>query len=349
MLLLVIRTNDTIYNKLQESILMGINKNKRILRHLRLQSFQKSYYPTDDHVRPFYGQSWNQVFRMPETRSTAKEYLKVYTEQFLFWKKCDLNHYPWFRQAVYKIDEIYMDVHKIVDNEDVFWLLDGLDRRSQNHEIVDAVNKLLVKRLSQSVHETRLIFEEAVNKDHSLQECKENRKNYYRLVEIEHLVRKNGIELPGLTKEFKESSLHLPDRVNSLIKVGRYVRPSFFVQITTSNYVLEAHEKYSTYRESDHNKDFTRDIIAKIESKKDVISSSKKEVNQLRKDLHEAKKIISNLTSGAYRDKYSREEADDLLSSSKNKVVSMTARLKQLCDIIKCTQGEVNELEKEIY
>ena len=101
---------------------------------------------------------------MPETRSVAKEYLKVYTEQFLFWKKCNLDEYPWLNQAVYKIDEIYMDVHKIVDNEDVFWLLDGLDRRSQNHEIIDAVNKMLVKQLSHSVTETKRIFDEAVKK-----------------------------------------------------------------------------------------------------------------------------------------------------------------------------------------
>lgn len=327
---------------------MGINKNKRILRHLRLQSFQKSYYPTDDHVRPFHGQSWKQVFRSPAIKSLAKDYLKIYTEQFLFWKNCNLDNYFWIEQAVYKIDEIYMDVHKIVNNKDVSWLLDRLSKHNQDHEIVDAVNKMLVKLLNQSVTETRHIFDEAVNKDHALQEYEENLKNYYRLIEIEQLVRKNGIEISGFTAEFKKSSVHLPDEVSGLIKVGRYIRPSAFVQMTIEDYVLEFHEKYSTYQESSHNKYFTRDITERIKSKKNVISSNKKEVNQLRKDLHETKKIISNLVSGAYKYNYFREETDDLLSSNKDKLVSMTARFKHLCDINNCLQEEIYGLEREI-
>lgn len=328
---------------------MSINRNKRILRHLRLESFQKSYYPTGDHVRPFYGQSWKQVFRMPETRSAAKEYLRVYTEQFLFWKKCNLDEYPWLNQAVYKIDEIYMDVHKIVDNEDVFWLLDGLDRRSQNHEIIDAVNKMLVKQLSHSVTETKRIFDEAVKKDQSLQEYKENRKNYYRLINIKQIVRKNGIEISDFTAELKKSDVDSPRKVSGLIKIGRYVRPSFFVQMTTENYTLEVHKKYSNFRESDHNKCFTMIIEDKIKSKKDVISSNKKGIDQLEKDLHNTKSIIYHLESGSCKDKCSKEKADNLLSSNRDKVVLMTARIKQARDINNCLQREIYELEREIY
>ena len=60
-------------------------------------------------------------------------------------------------------------------------------------------------------------------------------------------------------------------------------------------------------------------------------------------------RIVYKIESGFYKDKYSKEEADDLLSSNRDKVVLMTARLKQLCDIINSFQREVNELEKEIY
>ena len=328
---------------------MSINKNKRILRHLRLESFQKSYYPTDDHVRPFYGQSWNQVFRMPETRSAAKEYLRVYTEQFLFWKKCDLDKYPWLKRAVYKIDKIYMDVHKIVDNEDVFWLLDGLNKQSQNHEIVDAVNKMLVNRLNQSLDETRQVFNEAVDKDNALQEYKENRKNYHHLINIERLVRKNGIEISDFTAEPEKSDVDLPYGISGLIKVVRYVHPSFFVQLITKRYVLKVHNKYSNYQESNHNENFIRNIENKIKYKKDVISSKEKDVERLREDLYKTRRIVYKIESGFYKDKYSKEEADDLLSSNRDKVVLMTARLKQLCDIINSFQREVNELEKEIY
>ena len=69
----------------------------------------------------------------------------------------------------------------------------------------------------------------------------------------------------------------------------------------------------------------------------------------MREDLYEARRIVYRLEYGFYKDKYSKEEADNLLSSNRDKVALMTARLKQLCDLIKCTQGEVDELEKEIY
>lgn len=286
---------------------------------------------------------------MPETRSAAKEYLRVYTEQFLFWKKCDLDDYPWLNQATYKIDEIYMDVHKIVDNKDVSWLLDGLSKQDRGHEIVDAVNKMLIKRLNQSVAETRRIFDEAVKKDHALQEYEENRENYYRLINIRQIVRKNGIEISDLTAELKKSDVDSPCKVSGLIKISRYVRPSFFVQMTTENYTLEVHKKYSNFRESDHNKCLTMIIEAKIKSKKDVISSNKKGIDQLEKDLHNTKSIIHNLESGSYKDKYSKEKADNLLSSNRDKVVLMTARIKQARDINNCLQREIYELEREIY
>lgn len=183
---------------------MSINKNKRILRHLRLESFHNSYYPTYDHVRPFFGPSWKQVFRSPATKSLAKEYLTVYTEQFVFWKRCDLDHYPWFRQAVYKIDEIYMDVHKIANDDDVAWLLDGLSKQNQNHEIVDAVNKMLADRLNQSILETRRIFDEAISKDHDLQEYRENLSNRSRVSQLEELVKENGIKIPDSPSELAQ-------------------------------------------------------------------------------------------------------------------------------------------------
>ena len=228
---------------------MSINRNKRILRHLRLESFQQPKKT----VRPFYGQSWNQVFQSPATKSLAKEYLKVYTEQFLFWKKYDLNHYPWFRQAVYKIDEIYMDVHKIVDNKDVSWLLDGLSKQSQNHEIVDAVNKMLVDRLNQSILETRRLFDEAVSKDHDLQEYRENLSNRSRVSQLEELVKENGIKIPDSPSELAQPIGSEPEEMKNLIKVGRYVRPSFFVQLITEECHIETHYKYSTNHEKKHN------------------------------------------------------------------------------------------------
>lgn len=232
---------------------MTINKNKRILRHLRLESFHNSYYPTYDHVRPFFGPSWKQVFRSPATKSLAKEYLKVYTDQFLFWKKCDLNHYPWFRQAVYKIDEIYMDVHKIANNDDVAWLLDGLSKQNQNHEIIDAVNKMLVDRLNQSILETRRLFDEAVSKDHDLQEYRENLSNRSRVSRLEEIVKESGVEIPDSPSEFTQITVSEPEDMSDLIKVGRYVRPSFFVQLITEECHIETHDKYSTNHEKKHN------------------------------------------------------------------------------------------------
>ena len=349
MLLLVIRTNDTIYNKLQESILMGINKNKRILRHLRLQSFQKSYYPTDDHVRPFFGPSWKQVFRSPVTKSLAKEYLKVYTDQFLFWKKCDLNHYPWFRQAIYKIDEIYMDIHKIVDNDDVSWLLDGLSKQNHSHEIVDAVNKVLDDRLNQSILETRRIFDEAISKDHDLQDYRENLSNRSRVLRLEEIVKENGVEIPDSPSEFTQITVSEPEDMRDLIKAGRYVRPSFFVQLITEECHIKTHEKYSTNHEKKHNEWASNRLKPEITEKRRNIYRNDEKIKNLKGDLSEAKYIIHNITSGALENRWSEERKEDLLSFSMDKEVRLTAEIQHLQEANNSLQEEINELRSKLF
>ena len=328
---------------------MSINRNKRILRHLRLESFQNSYYPTDDHVRPFYGQSWKQVFRLPETRSAAKEYLSVYTEQFLFWKKCNLDDYPWLKQAIYKIDEIYMDVHKIVNDNNVSWLLDGLSKHDQNYEIIDAVNKMLVKRLSQSSAETRQIFEEAVDKDYALQEFQEREDNYYRLFGLERLVRKNGIEISYSDIECIQPVKYGPDKMSDLIKIGRYVYPPFFIQLIISECDLEDREKYSTKQEKKHNKWASESIETKILKKKRVVYCNNEEIKNLKSDLRGAKYIIINITSGALNSCLNEEQKEEVISSNKEKEVKLTAKIQRLQEINDSLQEGIKELESKLF
>lgn len=328
---------------------MGINKNKRILRHLRLESFYKSYYPTDDHVRPFFGPSWKQVFRYPATKSLAKEYLTVYTEQFVFWKKCDLNHYPWFRQAVYKIDEIYMDVHKIANNDDVAWLLDGLSKQNQNHEIVDAVNKVLADRLNQSILETRRIFDEAISKDHDLQEYRENLTNSRHVFRLEELVKENGIEISKSPSEFTQITVSEPEDMSDLIKVGRYVRPSFFVQLINEECHIKTHEKYSTNHEKKHNEWASNRLKPEITEKRRNIYRNDEKIKNLKGDLSEAKYIIRNITSGALENRWSEERKEDLLSFSKDKEVQLTAEIQHLQEANNSLQEEISELRSKLF
>lgn len=321
---------------------MSINRNKRILRHLRLESFQKSYYPTGDHVRPFYGQSWKQVFQTSETKSLAKEYLKVYTEQFLFWKKCDLNHYPWFRQAVYKIDEIYMDVHKIVDNKDVSWLLDGLSKQSQNHEIVDAVNKMLVDRLNQSILETRRLFDEAVSKDHDLQEYRENLSNRSRVSRLEEIVKESGVEIPDSPSEFTQITVSEPEDMSDLIKVGRYVRPSFFVQLITEECHIETHDKYSTNHEKKHNEWASNRLKPEIAEKRRNIYRNDEKIKDLQTEL----KQIGCITPEITRNLNDKEEFSSFL---KDEGVRLYAEIQHLQEINKSLQEEINEMESKLF
>ena len=328
---------------------MTINKNKRILRHLRLESFHNSYYPTYDHVCPFSGSSWKQVFRSPATKSLAKEYLKVYTEQFLFWKKCDLNHYPWFRQAVYKIDEIYMDVHKLIDNDDVAWLLDGLSKQNQNHEIVDAVNKVLADRLNQSILETRRIFDEAISKDHDLQDYRENLSNRSRVLRLEEIVKENGVEIPGSPSEFTQITVSEPEDMRDLIKVGRYVRPSFFVQLVTEECHIKTHEKYSTNHEKKHNEWASNRLKPEIIEKRRNIYRNDEKIKNLKGDLSEAKYIIRNINSGALENRWSEERKEDLLSFSKDKEVRLTAEIQHLQEANNSLQEEISELSSKLF
>lgn len=328
---------------------MTINKNKRILRHLRLESFHNSYYPTYDHVCPFSGSSWSRFFRSPATKSLAKEYLKVYTEQFLFWKKCDLNHYPWFRQAVYKIDEIYMDVHKIIDNDDVAWLLDGLSKQNQNHEIVDAVNKVLADRLNQSILETRRIFDEAISKDHDLQDYRENLSNRSRVLRLEEIVKENGVEIPDSPSEFTQITVSEPEDMRDLIKVGRYVRPSFFVQLVTEECHIKTHEKYSTNHEKKHNEWASNRLKPEIIEKRRNIYRNDEKIKNLKGDLSEAKYIIRNINSGALENRWSEERKEDLLSFSKDKEVRLTAEIQHLQEANNSLQEEISELSSKLF
>lgn len=324
---------------------MSINRNKRILRHLRLESFQQPKKT----VRPFYGQSWKQVFQSSENKSLAKEYLKVYTEQFLFWNKCDLDHYPWFRRAVYKIDEIYMDVHKVVDNKDVSWLLDGLNKRSQNHEIIDAVNKVLVDRLSQSILETKRIFDEAVSKDHDLQEYRENLSNRSRVSRLEELAKENGIEISESPAEFTQPIGSEPEDMKNLIKVGRYVNPSFFVQLITDEYYIKTHEKYSTNQGKKHNEWVSNRLKPEITEKRRIIYRNNEKIKNLKSDLSEAKYIISNINSGNLKNRWSEERKEDLLSFSKDKEVLLTAEIQQLQEANKSLLEEIYEMESRLF
>ena len=321
---------------------MSINRNKRILRHLRLESFHNSYYPTYDHVRPFFGPSWKQVFRSPATKSLAKEYLMVYTEQFVFWKRCDLNHYPWFRQAVYKIDEIYMDVHKIVDNKDVSWLLDGLSKQSQNHEIVDAVNKMLVDRLNQSILETRRLFDEAVSKDHDLQEYRENLSNRSRVSKLEELVKENGIKIPDSPSELAQPIGSEPEEMKNLIKVGRYVRPSFFVQLITEECHIETHYKYSTNHEKKHNEWASNRLKPEIAEKRRNIYRNDEKIKDLQTEL----KQIGCITPEITRNLNNKEEFSSFL---KDEGVRLYAEIQHLREINKSLQEEINEMESKLF
>lgn len=321
---------------------MSINKNKRILRHLRLESFHNSYYPTYDHVRPFFGPSWKQVFRSPATKSLAKEYLMVYTEQFVFWKKCDLNHYPWFRQAVYKIDEIYMDVHKIANNDDVAWLLDGLSKQNQNHEIIDAVNKMLVDRLNQSILETRHLFDEAVSKDHDLQEYRENLSNRSRVSRLEEIVKESGVEIPDSPSEFTQITVSEPEDMSDLIKVGRYVRPSFFVQLITEECHIETHDKYSTNHEKKHNEWASNRLKPEIAEKRRNIYRNDEKI----KDLQVEIKQVGCITPEITRNINDKEEFSSFL---KDEGVRLYAEIQHLQEINKSLQEEINEMESKLF
>ena len=321
---------------------MSINRNKRILRHLRLESFHNSYYPTYDHVRPFFGPSWKQVFRSPATKSLAKEYLTVYTEQFVFWKKCDLNHYPWFRQAVYKIDEIYMDVHKIANNDDVAWLLDGLSKQNQNHEIVDAVNKMLAGRLNQSILETRRIFDEAISKDHDLQDYRENLSNRSRVSRLEEIVKESGVEIPDSPTEFTQITVSEPENMRDLIKVGRYVRPSFFVQLITEECHIETHDKYSTNHEKKHNEWASNRMKPEIAEKRRNIYRSDEKI----KDLQIEIKQVGCITPEITRNLNDKEEFSSFL---KDEGVRLYAEIQHLQEINKSLQEEINEMESKLF
>lgn len=321
---------------------MSIRKNKRILRHLRLESFHNSYYPTYDHVRPFFGPSWKQVFRSPATKSLAKEYLTVYTEQFVFWKKCDLNHYPWFRQAVYKIDEIYMDVHKIANNDDVAWLLDGLSKQNQNHEIVDAVNKMLAGRLNQSILETRRIFDEAISKDHDLQDYRESLSNRSRVSRLEELVKENGIEISESSTEFTQPIGSKPEEMKNLIKVGRYILPSFFVQFITDEYHIKTHEKYSTNKEKKYNEWASNRLKPEIAEKRRNIYRNDEKI----KDLQVEIKQVGCITPEITRNLNNKEE---FLSFLKEERVSLYAEIQHLQEINKSLQEEINEMESKLF
>ena len=321
---------------------MSIRKNKRILRHLRLESFHNSYYPTYDHVRPFYGQSWKQVFQSPATKSLAKEYLKVYTEQFLFWKKCDLNHYPWFRQSVYKIDEIYMDVHKIANDDDVTWLLDGLSKQNQNHEIIDAVNKVLIDRLNQSILETRSIFDEAVSKDHDLQEYRENLSNRSRVSRLEELVKENGIEISESPAEFTQPIGSEPEDMKNLIKVGRYVLQSFFVQFITDEYRIKTHEKYSTNKEKKYNEWASNRLDTRILKKRRIISCNDLKIKDLQTELKQVGCITPEIT----RNLNNKKEFSSFLN---DEGVRLYAEIQHLQEINKSLQEEINEMESRLF
>lgn len=321
---------------------MSIRKNKRILRHLRLESFHNSYYPTYDHVRPFFGPSWKQVFRSPATKLLAKEYLTVYTEQFVFWKRCDLNHYPWFRQAVYKIDEIYMDVHKIANNDDVAWLLDGLSKQNQNHEIIDAVNKMLVDRLNQSILETRRLFDEAVSKDHDLQEYRENLSNRSRVSRLEEIVKESGVEIPDSPSEFTQITVSEPEDMSDLIKVGRYVRPSFFVQLITEECHIETHDKYSTNHEKKHNEWASNRLKPEIAEKRRNIYSNDEKIKDLQTEL----KQIGCITPEITRNLNNKEEFSSFL---KDEGVRLYAEIQHLREINKSLQEEINEMESKLF
>ena len=321
---------------------MSINRNKRILRHLRLESFHNSYYPTYDHVRPFFGPSWKQVFRSPATKSLAKEYLTVYTEQFVFWKKCDLNHYPWFRQAVYKIDEIYMDVHKIANNDDVAWLLDGLSKQNQNHEIVDAVNKMLAGRLNQSILETRRIFDEAISKDHDLQDYRENLSNRSRVLRLEKIVKESGVEIPDSPSELAQPIGSEPEEMKNLIKVGRYVRPSFFVQLITEECHIETHDKYSTNHEKKHNEWASNRLKPEIAEKRRNIYRN----DEKTKDLQIEIKQVGCITPEITRNLNNKEEFSSFL---KDEGVRLYAEIQHLQEINKSLQEEINEMESKLF
>lgn len=321
---------------------MSINRNKRILRHLRLESFHNSYYPTYDHVRPFFGPSWKQVFRSPATKSLAKEYLMVYTEQFVFWKRCDLNHYPWFRQAVYNIDEIYMDVHKIANNDDVAWLLDGLSKQNQNHEIIDAVNKMLVDRLNQSILETRRLFDEAVSKDHDLQEYRENLSNRSRVSRLEEIVKESGVEIPDSPSEFTQITVSEPEDMSDLIKVGRYVRPSFFVQLITEECHIETHDKYSTNHEKKHNEWASNRLKPEIAEKRRNIYRNDEKI----KDLQIEIKQVGCITPEITRNLNNKEEFSSFL---KDEGVRLYAEIQHLQEINKSLQEEINEMESKLF
>lgn len=321
---------------------MSINRNKRILRHLRLESFHNSYYPTYDHVRPFFGPSWKQVFRSPATKSLAKEYLMVYTEQFVFWKRCDLNHYPWFRQAVYNIDEIYMDVHKIANNDDVAWLLDGLSKQNQNHEIIDAVNKMLVDRLNQSILETRRLFDEAVSKDHDLQEYRENLSNRSRVSRLEEIVKESGVEIPDSPSEFTQITVSEPEDMSDLIKVGRYVRPSFFVQLITEECHIETHDKYSKNHEKKHNEWASNRLKPEIAEKRRNIYRNDEKI----KDLQVEIKQVGCITPEITRNLNDKEEFSSFL---KDEGVRLYAEIQHLQEINKYLQEEINEMESKLF
>lgn len=235
-----------------------------------------------------------------------------------------------------------MDVHKIANNDDVAWLLDGLSKQNQNHEIIDAVNKMLVDRLNQSILETRRLFDEAVSKDHDLQEYRENLSNRSRVSRLEEIVKESGVEIPDSPSEFTQITVSEPEDMSDLIKVGRYVRPSFFVQLITEECHIETHDKYSTNHEKKHNEWASNRLKPEIAEKRRNIYRNDEKI----KDLQVEIKQVGCITPEITRNLNDKEEFSSFL---KDEGVRLYAEIQHLQEINKSLQEEINEMESKLF
>jgi hypothetical protein len=235
-----------------------------------------------------------------------------------------------------------MDVHKIANNDDVAWLLDGLSKQNQNHEIVDAVNKMLAGRLNHSILETRRIFDEAISKDHDLQDYRENLSNRSRVLRLEEIVKESGFEIPDSPTEFTQITVSEPENMSDLIKVGRYVRPSFFVQLITEECHIETHDKYSTNHEKKHNEWASNRLKPEIAEKRRNIYRNDEKI----KDLQVEIKQVGCITPEITRNLNDKEEFSSFL---KDEGVRLYAEIQHLQEINKSLQEEINEMESKLF
>ena len=133
-----------------------------------------------------------------------------------------------------------------------------------------------------------------------------------------------------------------PEEMKNLIKVGRYVRPSFFVQLITEECHIETHYKYSTNHEKKHNEWASNRLKPEIAEKRRNIYRNDEKIKDLQTEL----KQIGCITPEITRNLNNKEEFSSFL---KDEGVRLYAEIQHLREINKSLQEEINEMESKLF